>query len=100
MRSGGGYSILVGYQFILGIASMQRISSDHVGGDIFGNLDLSCRLRGLYVGHHLLAVALWDALVAMWALYSSRSTWFLGSTLAAASGFSLLQRRGDKAYVG
>ena len=57
--------------------------------------NLYCRLRGLLVVRYLFAVALCSALVAIWALYSSRSTWLLGSTLAAASGFSLLQRRRD-----
>ena len=69
MHSGGGFSFLVGYQFILGIASMQRLSSDHVGGDIFVNSDHSCRLRDLHVVRYLFAVALWNALVAIWALY-------------------------------
>ena len=69
MRSGGGFSFLVGYQFILGIVSVQRISSDHVGGDIFVNLDHSRRLRDLHVVRYLLAVALWNALVAIWAMY-------------------------------
>ena len=47
VRSGGGYSFLVGYQFILGIASMQRISSDHVGGDIFVDFGPFLKASGL-----------------------------------------------------
>ena len=37
MRTGGGYIIFAGYQFMLGSVSTQRLSSDHVGGNTFVN---------------------------------------------------------------